>query len=134
MPFFRRLLVLIGLGWLAYLLVEEDRRRGSIDGIQDFETRLAAQAGADAPSEDAFVQALDAMIEQARSKGANHVDVNAGRLHRGVGGYPGPSNRMSGCCRAMRAALRRGDMVLIEPKSGLGATLTMRYFLDEKAG
>ena len=34
-------------------------------------------------------------------RGAGHVEINSGELHRAVGGYPGADHRMPMCCDAM---------------------------------
>ena len=131
MRFVFKLLILMGLGWFAARLLEEDRRHaGKVAKLDDFERRLAAQDSGPGPLPDAFVDALDALIARARASGSKYVDINAGALHRQVGEYPGPGHRMATCCGVMRSALRRGDMVLSEPKSGVGATLTLRYHLE----
>jgi 5-methylcytosine-specific restriction protein A len=57
------------------------------------------------------------------------VDINAGELHRAVGGYPGRSHRMPICCAAMREEMRAGDEGVTSPASGYGASLTIRYLL-----
>jgi 5-methylcytosine-specific restriction protein A len=72
---------------------------------------------------------LATMLRMAAASGATHLDVNAGELHRGLGGYPGPDQRMPACCAAMRSAMRAGDIVLSEPPKGAGASLTVRYRL-----
>lgn len=40
------------------------------------------------PSTDDFRQELAAMIKRAAQQGRTHVEVNAGELHRMLGGYP----------------------------------------------
>ena len=58
------------------------------------------------------------------------IDVNAGDLHRRLGGYPGPSHRMPVCCDAMYEQQRAGDIVLPgAPPKGKEAALTIRYAL-----
>jgi hypothetical protein len=125
-----RLCVLFGLGWFAYLLLRENHDAvESVPKSNELERRLAAleQPGAP-PSAKTFSTALAELLEERKSD-KPFVDVNAGALHRNVGGYPGPNHRMPTCCAAMRAALKRGDMVLKEPRSGVGASLTLRYHL-----
>jgi hypothetical protein len=125
-----RLLTVAGLGALGAHLINKERREQA-ERSEDFEARVAAVEPLDAPPTpaDAFASTLEKMLAEARGKGSQYLDVNAGALHREVGGYPGPEARMDTCCTAMRGALKPGDLVLKEPKSGNGATLTMRYHL-----
>ena len=59
----------------------------------------------------------------------NHIDLNAGWIHRTIGGYPGKGHRMPVCCEAMDELMIKGkDIVLKAPKKGKGASLTIRYF------
>lgn len=83
------------------------------------------------PSADDFRTALYQHMSEAFKKGATHVDVSAGDLHRRVGDYPGPDHRMPNCSSVMRQAYSpvAGDRILEEPPSGQGASLTIRYIL-----
>jgi hypothetical protein len=62
-----------------------------------------------------------------------HIEINAGELHRVVGGYPpgaGHTHSMPSCCNAMRAELSRGNAeIVFETKSGVAPALTVRYRL-----
>lgn len=80
-------------------------------------------------SREDFVAALENRMRAAALLDVDHIDVNAGELHRAVGGYPGPGHNMPGCCAVMNAAMRVGDVVLGGPPSGIGASLTIRYRL-----
>ena len=80
-------------------------------------------------STEDFKRVLGTKLRTASASGTHHLDVNAGELHRGVGGYPGPDHRMPACCAAMRSIMRDGDLVLAEPPKGNGASLTIRYRL-----
>jgi Phage integrase family len=40
-------------------------------------------------------------MARAQRMGAPHADINAGKVHRNVGGYPGAYHRMPTCCNAM---------------------------------
>jgi sarcosine oxidase delta subunit len=80
-----------------------------------------------APRAPDFRAALRRAFEQAR--GQPFVDVNAGDLHRQVGGYPGPNQRMPNCCSVMRQAMQEGDTIRATPPKGAGASLTIRYRL-----
>jgi hypothetical protein len=58
------------------------------------------------------------------------VVVNAGELHRVVGGYPNrATNRMPVCCDVMVRIMREGDVIISQPQKGKGATLSIRYTL-----
>ena len=86
------------------------------------------------PSTEEFRAELRAHISRAEKQGRPHVEVNAGELHRAVGGYPPkagePSHSMPSCCDAMREEYQRGNAQIIhETDSGRGAALTMRYKL-----
>lgn len=70
------------------------------------------------------------MIARGERQGRPHVEVNAGELHRAVGGYPGGGDhRMPMVCQAMYGEKRPGDEVVFQPDSGKGASLTIRYKL-----
>lgn len=81
------------------------------------------------PNTDAFRSELRARLAEADSRSAPHVEINAGELHRAVGGYPGPNHRMPACCDAMYAEQRSGDAIVTAPARGKGASLTIRYGL-----
>ena len=76
-----------------------------------------------------FEIALSDWFEQAEAKHAVSIDVNAGDLHRNVGGYPLPRTGMTYCCDAMRQAMREGDDFLDGPAKGKSVALTIRYRL-----
>ena len=76
-----------------------------------------------------FHHKLDIIYQFAQQKAKSYVDINSGKLHRQVGGYPRHSHRMRNCCSVMRQNMKSGDKILKEPSSGQGATLTIRYFL-----
>lgn len=79
-------------------------------------------------SED-FERELILQLGRARGRGALHVEINSGELHRTVGGYPGPDHRMASCCDVMRKHMRPGDIEISAPDKGKGASLTVRYLL-----
>jgi hypothetical protein len=74
-----------------------------------------------------FHNELRAQIERAQKRGAEHVEINAGELHRTLGGYPGLDHRMPQCCDVMRQEMQDGDEVIHTPDKGQGASLTIRY-------
>lgn len=77
----------------------------------------------------AFDQAIEAQVSRAEEQRRPHVEINAGELHRQLGGYPGTSHRMPVACAALRAAMKEGDIVTFEPPKGNGAAFTVRYEL-----
>jgi hypothetical protein len=85
------------------------------------------------PTTNEFRAELQAQISRAHRQGRPHVEINAGELHRTVGGYPpqgGGSHAMPSCCAAMRDELARGRADIIhETQSGQAAALTIRYYL-----
>lgn len=82
------------------------------------------------PTADDFRQQLDALFHIATQQKQPFVMVEAGDLHRVVGGYPNMGNhRMPLCCRVMRSELHMGDVIVCEPPKGQGASLTIRYVL-----
>jgi cytoplasmic iron level regulating protein YaaA (DUF328/UPF0246 family) len=82
-----------------------------------------------APSTKDFERALLSLLATDQDEGKPYLDVVAGDLHRMVGGYPGPQQRMPSCCNMMIKAMNSGDERLSSPPKGKGATLTIRYFL-----
>jgi hypothetical protein len=80
-------------------------------------------------STEDFRKGIGDRLREASATGAGHLDINAGKLHRELGGYPSRGHRMPTCCGAMRAMMRAGDSVLFEPPKGNGASLTVRYLL-----
>jgi hypothetical protein len=85
-----------------------------------------------APSARDFEAALNALFADAWRRGLEHLDVEAGALHRQVGGYPGSAPRMPVCCAVMREAMRPGDRILQQPPKGDGATVRIRYFPEAR--
>lgn len=72
---------------------------------------------------------LMAQILRAEKRGAEHIEINSGELHRAVGEYPGEKHNMPGCCRVMYDEQDVADKVLSRPPGGAGASLTIRYKL-----
>jgi 5-methylcytosine-specific restriction protein A len=85
------------------------------------------------PTRDDFRSELQAQIGRAQNQGRPHVEINAGELHRAVGGYPskgGRSHAMPVCCAAMREEMERVKAEIVyKPACGKGAALTIRYHL-----
>ncbi|MGE5338656.1 MAG: hypothetical protein ACM3PU_12565, partial [Gemmatimonadota bacterium] len=84
-------------------------------------------------SAEAFRAKLDEVLANAEATGLATVDVNAGYLHRLLGGYPGTDHRMPVCCDVMRQALLPGDQVMVEPPKNRGASFTVRFRLPRTA-
>ncbi|HTI67047.1 MAG TPA: hypothetical protein VL460_05815 [Caulobacteraceae bacterium] len=82
---------------------------------------------------DFFQAELSAQIDRALTQGRVHLEINAGELHRAVGGYPakaGTADRMGRCCNVMREELRRGHAEVIhEQAAGGPPAYTVRYDL-----
>ena len=78
---------------------------------------------------DRFRSALRRHLAEAEARGAKLVDINSGKLHREVGGYPGTSHRMPVCCEVMRSEMTIGDRIIAAPRKGNGASLTICYRL-----
>lgn len=74
-----------------------------------------------APTRTDFERALTEMWVRAAADGKSFVDIDAGTLHRMVGGYPGRDHRMRACCAMMRRAMRAGDQIESAPSKGDGA-------------
>jgi 5-methylcytosine-specific restriction protein A len=83
------------------------------------------------PSADDFRDELHGMMLEAMNAGKPFAEINAGKLHRRVGDYPGRRHRMPVCCQVMRATLApdAGDTIVSQPPKGQGASLTIRYVL-----
>jgi hypothetical protein len=83
------------------------------------------------PTAADFRMEMYRMMYEAMTAGENAVEINSGELHTRIGGYPGANHRMPICCAVMRGAYAQdaGDVIVEEPPSGQGATLTIRYVL-----
>lgn len=68
-----------------------------------------------------FRDCLQSLLEAAPGLGLVAVEVNAGNLHRKVGGYPGQDHRMPICCELMYKAMIPGDEIVAQPAPGKGA-------------
>ena len=83
------------------------------------------------PTADDFRMEMYRVMNEAMREGRETAEINAGDLHRRVGDYPGRNHRMPVCCEVMRGAFApdAGDVIVEEPPSGQGASLTVRYVL-----
>jgi hypothetical protein len=77
-------------------------------------------------STDHFRRELRAQFIRAHSQGRTDIIVNAGELHRMLGGYPGSNHGMQTCCDAMQGEIQHGDDLVVEIE---GSRLTIRYQL-----
>ena len=81
------------------------------------------------PSIDHFHRELRAQFEYAEKRRAKNIVVNSGELHRAVGGYPGPNERLQLCCEVMKDEMKSGDVVIGNLDNCRGAALIIRYQL-----
>ena len=86
------------------------------------------------PTAEDFRLELFRMMADAQNAGQEFVEINAGEMHRRVGGYPGRDHRTPNCCQVMKAllALDYRDVIVEGPRSGQGPTLTIRYRLPRQ--
>lgn len=65
----------------------------------------------------------------SHGQGATHLDIEAGELHRKLGGYPASDggHRMNNCCQVMKGLMQSGDTIMHSPTKGAGASLVVRY-------
>lgn len=82
---------------------------------------------------DDFRNALKKFLGEGFGSSDSYVDINAGQLHRHVGGYPGRNHVMPVCCAVMHSEMNAGDEVIAQPPKGRGASLTIRYRLPRKS-
>jgi hypothetical protein len=66
------------------------------------------------PTRQDFKLELHRIMNEAIHQGKATADMNAGDLHKRVGGYPGKNHRMPVCCGVMRGSLAPdvGDVIL----------------------
>ena len=83
------------------------------------------------PTARDFRMALETRFREADSAGRPTIDVNAGELHREVGGYPvrDGNHRIRTCCVVMISEKLEEDRMVSIPPNGFGASLTIRYKL-----
>jgi hypothetical protein len=84
------------------------------------------------PTKSDFIAEIKAQFNRANGNAKSSLDINAGDLHRTLGGYPpqkGASHHMPSCCDAMRETMKVGDEIIESPPKGRGASLTVRYKL-----
>jgi hypothetical protein len=81
------------------------------------------------PSFDHFQRELRAQFDSAEKRRAKNIVVNSGELHRAVGGYPGPNERLQTCWEVMKEEMKSGDVIMGDPDNCRRAALTIRYKL-----
>lgn len=81
------------------------------------------------PTARDFERKLKSIFRVATKLGATHIGVSGRNLHRAVGGYTKPHNRMPSCCQVMLNAMAANDQIISAPPKGKGATLTILYKL-----
>jgi len=86
-----------------------------------------------APTKRDFANALKQALDEAQAGGLSSVEITAGDLHRKVGSYPGPDNRMASCSDVMWEHKLDQDEILYQPPKGRGASLQIRYKLPRPA-
>ena len=90
------------------------------------------------PNAHDFLVEVDAQINQAAAQARPYVEINAGELHRSVGGYPPPegeNHAMPNCCSVMWQEYDAAtDEIVHSPPSRQGASLTIRYRLPRPHG
>lgn len=79
------------------------------------------------PTAADFSAVIEGLLQNASAEGKAAVSIEAGELHRLVGGYPKPHNRMPMCCAAMRASMKDNDRFIHQPPKGNGASLKIEY-------
>lgn len=80
-----------------------------------------------------FRAEIRAQIDRATKQGRSHIEINAGELHRALGGYPigdHGTHSMPCCCLAMHEEYEKGNAEIVyRTPSGHSASLTIRYLL-----
>lgn len=86
------------------------------------------------PSKTDFENALNQIFRYKEIMDeVEYVDINSGKLHRYVGGYPGTNHRMPLCCEVMYQFQKDGDEIIAdETQKGHGASVTIRYKLPRQ--
>lgn len=79
------------------------------------------------PTRKEFETEIQHLFLKAVDLGFEEITINAGNLHRRVGGYPGPNHQMPVCCGAMRDASKQGDTELPNGLKKDGASFSVRY-------
>ena len=83
------------------------------------------------PSKEDFENALNQIFKYKEiMEEADHVDINSGKLHKYIGGYPGTNHRMPLCCDVMYQFKKDEDKIIEDgTKKWHGSSITIRYKL-----
>lgn len=83
------------------------------------------------PNSEDFEKALHIIFAyKTIIEDACFVEIQNGKLHKIVGGYPnGGNHRMPICCEVMRKIMMKEDEILDESESGESSKLLIRYKL-----
>ena len=81
------------------------------------------------PNSDDIANEIIRMQNEARAQGQKKIQINAGELHRRLGGYPGWNHRMPLVCHVMDSFLTSRDEIICAPTKGKGASKTNLYYL-----
>ena len=73
---------------------------------------------------------LLAILNVVRHSGKPYLDLESGSLYAETGGDANSKRRMSICHDVMTRMMRPGDVVLNESRNGEGATILIRYSLQ----
>jgi hypothetical protein len=86
------------------------------------------------PTAEDFRRELLQMMANAQKNGREFFEISARELHARVGPLLRRNHRMPNCCQFMKAQLATdyGDVIVNEPPSGQGPTLTIRYRLPRR--
>lgn len=124
-------------GWKT-TSVDLDKETLTFRKARDMETMAPAKPISDissrstAPTMDDFREELKAYFMWGKLQQMSSIVIKAGDLHRSVGGYPTPFNRMTMCCNAMYQEQSSGDQIVERPNKGYGATLAIKYQLPRR--
>ena len=84
------------------------------------------------PNADDFRAELRAQLRHTGEMGEPSIVIKAGELHRKIGRYSEPCNRMPNCCNVMCSEMSGDDEIISSPPSGQGAGLTIHYRLPRR--
>jgi len=69
------------------------------------------------------------LFSKTEKIGDKKIIVNAGDLHRLIGGYPSKNHRIPVCCSVMRQVIQDGDIVVENNLIKDGTSFTIIYKL-----
>ena len=75
-----------------------------------------------------FRNKLTVILNTAKHSGKPYVDVESGNLQKELGGDSNSRHRLPIFHEVMTKMMRRGDLILKEPRNSDGATMLVRYF------